>query len=672
MIRGRKLVSFAWCLAAAAAAVLAQDQRPPVFRGGAVLVTVDAYPQQNGRTVEGLTPEDFEVLEDGKPQKIENFDFVRVDGPMTEQERHDPSSVAESFAAAAEPRNRVFVVYLDQYHVGLDGAVYVHRPLADTLTQLLAPGDLFAVMTPKMRARDLTFARRLEALEDQLSRYAQWGQKNSIVKTPQEQFIEDCLQTSGMGPPSSVADGAVMRNSADLLRLRWREDATLTNIEELIGYLGTLREARTVVLLFTDGWQLFGPDPSLMPQRTPDRAGQQVIPACNAEFMRLANLEDERRFRELITEANRRNVTFYPVTPGGLAVFDTSMKDRVTMNPNGPINQTVLSQDANRLRNRTQSLIALAENTDGIAVVNTNDLASGVRKIVSDVSAYYVLGYYATNQKLDGAYHRIQVRIKRPGVTIKARRGYFAPNAAELNAKTSSAAPIAAPVGEALSGMKVPRPDAELIITGVVRGGDLNVVAEIPGSRAESGKWAQGADARVVVTAADGAALPAVTARVEPGARSALLVVPLPATAASPWRVDVTFASGADRLQDRDTVDAPKTTTLLGNPIAYRAAPGPRSPIRPVADMQFRRTERVHVEWPALKPLDARQARVLGRNGQPLTLNATTTEREVNGATMVAVDINLAPLSAGDYLIELTAGSQGAAETRLMAFRVVQ
>jgi len=672
MPRARVLFPLA-LLAVSIGVIRAQEQRPPTFRGGAVLVTVDAYPQQNGKIVEGLTPEDFEVLEDGKPQKVENFDFVRVDGPMTDQERRDPSSVAESFAAAAEPRNRVFVVYLDQYHVGLDGAVYVHRPLADTLTQLLAPGDLFAVMTPKMRVRDLTFARRLEALEDQLSRYAQWGQKTSIVKTPQEQFIDDCLQTSGMAPPASVSDGAVVRNTADLLRLRWREDATLTNVEDLIGYLGSLREARTVVLLFTDGWQLFGPDPGLMPQRSPDRAGQQVIPACNAEFMRLANLEDERRFRELITEANRRNVTFYPVTPGGLAVFDTPIKDRVAMNPNGPTNQTVLSQDAGRLRNRTQSLIALAENTDGIAVVNTNDLASGVRKIVSDVSAYYVLGYYATNQKLDGAYHRIQVRIKRPGVTIKARRGYYAPNASDLNAKPStSAAAVAAPVGEALSGMRVPRPDAELIITGVVRGAELNVVAEIPGSRTEGGKWAQGADARVVVTTADGATLPAVTARVEPGARSALMVVPLPAAAASPWRADVTFTSGADRLQDRDTMEAPRATTLLGNPIAYRAAPGPRPPIRPVADMQFRRTERVHVEWPALKPLDARQARVLGRNGQPLTLNATTTEREVNGSTMVAVDLNLAPLSAGDYVIELTAGSQGATETRLMAIRVVQ
>jgi hypothetical protein len=361
------------------------------------------------------------------------------------------------------------------------------------------------------------------------------------------------------------------------------------------------------------------------------------------------------------------------VTPGGLAVFDTSIKDRVTMNPNGPLNQTVLSQDAGRLRNRTQSLIALAENTDGVAVVNTNDLASGVRKIVSDVSAYYVLGYYSTNQKMDGAYHRIQVRMKRAGVSVKARRGYFAPSAADVNAKPAPAPPaMAAPVAEAVAAMRVARPDAELVVLGAVRGTDLTIVAEIPASRTEAGKWAQGADARAVVTTADGRALPPVTARVEAGARSALLVVPLDASAAGPWRVDVTFTSGADRLQDRGTIEARKPGTVLGEPIIYRGAPGPRSPLRPVADLQFRRTERVHVEWPELKPLDARQARLLGRDGQPLAVNATVTDRDVNGATMLAVDVNLAPLSAGEYVLEVTSGSGAESEKRLLAIRVLQ
>src|SRR5262245_6705020 len=82
-----------WLLAFGLAAVGAlRAQQQPTFRGGAVLVTVDAYPQQNGKIVEGLTPEDFEVLEDGKPQKVENFDFVRVEPAISDDLRRDPNS----------------------------------------------------------------------------------------------------------------------------------------------------------------------------------------------------------------------------------------------------------------------------------------------------------------------------------------------------------------------------------------------------------------------------------------------------------------------------------------------------------------------------------------------------------------------------------------------------
>src|SRR5580765_1578163 len=78
----------------------------PVFRAGAVLVTVDAYPQHDGQIVEGLTPEDFEVFEDDKSQKVETFDFVRVEPARSEDERRDPNNVREANAQAADPRNR--------------------------------------------------------------------------------------------------------------------------------------------------------------------------------------------------------------------------------------------------------------------------------------------------------------------------------------------------------------------------------------------------------------------------------------------------------------------------------------------------------------------------------------------------------------------------------------
>src|SRR6185436_13904834 len=109
---------------------------------------------------------------------------------------------------------------------------------------------------------------------------------------------------------------------------------------------------------------------------------------------------------------------------------------------------------------------------------------------------------------------------------------------------------------------------------------------------------------------------------------------------------------------------------LLGEPIVYRAAPGPRAPLRPVADFQFRRTERVHIEFPMLTPFEDRQARLLGRTGQPLAVSVTLTMPPAG--SVLAADLTLAALGAGDYVIEVTAGTGERAERRLVAIRVVQ
>src|SRR3954471_16912127 len=87
-----------------------QAQQRPVFRGGTHFVRVDAYPTQDGKIVEGLKPEDFEIREARKPQRIDSFAFVNFDTFTAEAERRDPQSQRESFARAADPRYRLFVI----------------------------------------------------------------------------------------------------------------------------------------------------------------------------------------------------------------------------------------------------------------------------------------------------------------------------------------------------------------------------------------------------------------------------------------------------------------------------------------------------------------------------------------------------------------------------------
>jgi hypothetical protein len=139
---------------------------------------------------------------------------------------------------------------------------------------------------------------------------------------------------------------------------------------------------------------------------------------CTAEFQRLAMMDFEPKFKELLDEARQENVTFYVITPGGLQA---------------PIGVGRIRQ----MQAANDDLKSLASETGGIAVTDTNDLTGGMKKIADDLQAYYVLGYYTTNTKFDGRLRRITVKSK--GQAIRARREYRAPTEAEIAAMASGA-----------------------------------------------------------------------------------------------------------------------------------------------------------------------------------------------------------------------------------------
>src|SRR6185295_797876 len=101
---------------------------------------------------------------------------------------------------------------------------------------------------------------------------------------------------------------------------------------------------------------------------------------------------------------------------------------------------------------RIQGLRYLAEMTDGVAIVNTNNVAPLLRRVVDDLSAYYLLTYSSTNSKLDGKFRSISVKVSRPGVQTRSRRGYLALRPEEVPS-TSSGAGAAPALSAAQSGV---------------------------------------------------------------------------------------------------------------------------------------------------------------------------------------------------------------------------
>jgi VWFA-related protein len=675
----------------------------PVFRAGVNLVTVDAYPVRDGQIVEGLTPADFEVLEDGKPQKIETFEFVRIE-PTPKAELRDPNTVGESLKLAADPHNRVFVVFLDQHFVRMDGSHDIRRPLVKMLDGILAPNDLFGVLTPRMRPPDVALVRRVLTVEEELAKYWIWGMRDSAKLQPEGELAARCYET----PPAtafaeSVVDPTPIRNIPAEVLQRSYEDHTLTQLEELIAFLGHVREARSSAIVVTDGWVLYGrnealasglstADGSSFPpgifvgpggkigqggSRDPNAMGGKDIASCTAEMTRLARMDDQQRMRDLIALANRNNVTFNAVNPSGLSAWDQNPASMT------PVEQAAIKANAaggnlvsgltTNLQNRIDTLLTLTKNTDGIAIVNTNDLTGGLKRIVDENSAYYLMGYYSTNTKLDGKYRRLDVRVNQPKIRVAARRGYTAGTEGDKISRAAPAAPSVAQssIDDALGALGKSQSDAELVTRGTAAAGELTVVVEIGSHPIEIGQWADGGDVQVFVTDMTGQELPPVQGKIEPGRRSVALKVPIAPDAAGPWMIRTKVRDRNNTIEDRGEVRRPPAS-LLGAALLWRGTPSARSALLPVAAAEYRRTERVHVDWPVLKPLDRREARLLGRDGQPLAVGVSVTERDVDGRPTLSADAVLGPLAPGDYLIELTVGAGAEEEKQLVAIRVVR
>jgi VWFA-related protein len=658
----------------------AQASQQPVFRGGTNLVEVDLYPTKDGRILEGLTPADLEVRENGQLQTIENMEFIRIE-PTPATEVRDPANTREMFTKVADAHNRVFVLYIDRYHLHLGGSFNARRAIVDLLNRVLAPNDLFAVLTTGVPANILAFGRRTDTLEQQLAQH--WWEladRGSNRRDEEEDMLAACYETTGTGQEVWARDGATARPIVDLLKMRRREDLVLTHLDDLIRYLGSVRESRKSVIVLTEGWVLFQPDRTQgRPGTAPPvgvRGGQLVtndmtngVPSnvCATEFNRLFELDNQQRFRTLLQLANQMNVTFYPVNPSGLQVFDSDLNERVAvLDP-----QRALQQDMGRVRERADAMLTLAENTDGVAVIS-NDLNAGLRQIVDDVSAYYVLTYASTNIKPDGAYRRIEVKVKQPDVRVRARRGYFAPTEKDVAAARTIGAepePGAAEVEEAFGALSRLRLDAPLFTYGVIANQQAAVVVELTAAQALRSTAATAV--QVELTKADGTAVGKSEGQIAPATRGTVVRVPLGFDLDGPWRARITVGAGRDRLQDSVEVRE-GTGALVSDAIVYRATPSPRSPLVPAADFRFRRTERVHVEWARLADIDRREARLLGRDGKPLAVPVAVTEREVDGQVFVAADVNLAPLVDGEYAVELVVGGGGETERRVIAIRVTR
>ena len=184
-------------------------------------------------------------------------------------------------------------------------------------------------------------------------------------------------------PIKSVMEEAQLARG-DMRRVR--AEVTFSALNALVVRLGGLREGRKTVLFVSQG------PPVLL-------------------GLSEGNLQED--VREILQSASRGNVTIHSLDPRGLG---------------GPPRAGA-----------TDTLYQLAGETGGRIIINTNSLTDGLKRIVNDASAYYLLGYTPTRTEDDGKFHKINVNVKRPGTKVVARRGYWAPSRKEMEAAAAAA-----------------------------------------------------------------------------------------------------------------------------------------------------------------------------------------------------------------------------------------
>jgi VWFA-related protein len=657
----------------------AQDPpKPRPFTTEVNYVRVDMYPTTGDRPVTDLQRSEIELLEDGVPQTIAQFEHVLVSGPRPQSSRPEPSTLADMRRAIADPRARVMVLFLDPRFVALDGAMKIRRPLIDALNRLVAADDLIAVMTPDMSPDGITFTRRTGSIEQLLG--TMWGEKGWLgTKDPLEVQYESCYDRP------SIADGPWMARE---MIARRREMRTLDALDGLIQHLRGLREERKAVITISDGWPLYEPDRNLAkPLIDPDAdshitGGQTQVPVpkigrdprtgriaprdpnagtmitndgvfeydlskCENDRMMLSELSHSNRFVNMMQAANRANVSFYPVDPGRLFSGQHSL-------------------------NGNRALEMMVSITDGLRISETALMESGLRRIVDDLSNYYLLGYYSP-ANADGRFHKITVRVKRPGVNVRARSGYLAAKADEAVKATTSATSVETSesrmLAQALSSLSSFSRELPLRVVAAAawtpaRAAIVRAVVEVPRGTAAGDDWSKGGQVEATLVSSTGKPIAKGSATLEPGMFVAQIAIAPPPLEPGDYKVLIR-TKGVAALGSTESAPFTLDADPLGTGTLFFRRVGLREV--PTADLRFRRTERLIVETPASLGSDI-SARLLGRTGTSLNVPAAATIRDdADGTRWRRVEIALAPLAPGEYIVETTAGS----DRTLTAFRVV-
>jgi VWFA-related protein len=407
----------------ASASLLGSAQQQPApsatFQVEVNFVDIDAVvTDERGHVVSDLTKDDFELFDDGKLQDISTFSLVDLPMPSATARPVDTASLSDVRSNAQPISGRLYVIVLDDLNVAPLRTKVVVNAARELIERHFGPNDIAAITYTSGRtdgAQEFTSERA--ALLAAIDKFVGRKLRSTVIEKADYYFQQtlkemevnqsDDPDSVGQPPQSGTVRGpsgySDITTDPDDFERGHRAQQVLGALKRLAEIMGGIRGRRKAVVMFSEGidypiYDIFG-----------SQAATSVITDT----------------QNAIAAAARANVSFFSVDPRGLVGMTSEAIElnaaadvHLGFDAKGLLADMYLQQD---------SLRTLAEETGGYAAVNSNNLTTALNRIVRLNSTYYVLGYYPKDAKRDGRFHKIEVRVKRPGLRVSARKGYVSP-----------------------------------------------------------------------------------------------------------------------------------------------------------------------------------------------------------------------------------------------------
>lgn len=394
-----------------------------------VLVDVVALDKE-GNFVTNLKKDDFEIYEDGKRVPINSLELI------IPKKRYDELKNRETKLAPLNSRKKRFFVIFDSINI-IKRILERSKPqIIEKLVSLVKTGGEIMVFEldenkgmrilqpftsdEELIARAIKKASGsiwVEKSSDTLSFPSIWQKENEEFRRKIEQSLRDMYQ----------------------FKLRNRFEKTINSVLSVMNMIKDYPGRKSVLLIsggipslsfeaFFDGKVMSGSDEII--------ARSEVAAAKISDPFKVLKKSGIRSgseiFTDLINFANSYNITFYTMDPDNYLryvlsdiSYDNWPRNTYTKKKFGEITSFYSDDIAEIKKNELSRLNYIAKTTGGVSLLGAKKFENFQKILDRDLAYYYELSYYPTRKKADGKYHKIKVKIKRPGIKIRFRRGYY-------------------------------------------------------------------------------------------------------------------------------------------------------------------------------------------------------------------------------------------------------